>query len=71
MYRLPIVILGSGLTIAGATCCLSFARLTLFHTMGPVGNRHAGFWSRRADPGARHIIAIAGRFGLLDPKRED
>jgi len=29
------VVLGSGLTIAGATYCLSFARLPWFHTMGP------------------------------------
>ena len=28
------VVLGSGLTIAGATYCLSFARLPWFHTMG-------------------------------------
>ncbi len=29
------VVVGSGLTIAGATYCLSFARLPWFHTMGP------------------------------------
>jgi RND superfamily putative drug exporter len=29
------VVLGSGLTIAGATYCLSFARLPWFNTMGP------------------------------------
>ena len=30
------VILGSGLTIAGACYCLTFARLNYFHTMGPA-----------------------------------
>ncbi|WP_165704448.1 MMPL family transporter, partial [Mycobacteroides abscessus] len=30
------VIIGSGLTIAGAGLCLSFARLNYFHTMGPA-----------------------------------
>ncbi len=33
---------------------LSFRWLTPFHTMGPAGNRHAGFGRGRADPGARH-----------------
>ena len=30
------IIIGSGLTIAGAGFCLSFARLDYFHTMGPA-----------------------------------
>ena len=30
------IIIGSGLTIAGAGYCLSFARLNYFHTMGPA-----------------------------------
>ena len=30
------IIIGSGLTIAGACFCLSFARLDYFHTMGPA-----------------------------------
>ena len=30
------IIIGSGLTIAGACFCLSFARLNYFHTMGPA-----------------------------------
>ena len=30
------IIIGSGLTIAGACYCLTFARLNYFHTMGPA-----------------------------------
>lgn len=70
MYRgTANVILGSGLTIAGATYCLSFARLTLFHTMGPplaIGMLVSVAAALTLAPA---IIAIAGRFGLLDPKR--
>lgn len=70
MYRgTANVILGSGLTIAGATYCLSFARLTLFHTMGPplaIGMLVSVAAALILAPA---IIAIAGRFGLLDPKR--
>ena len=38
MYRSTAhVILGSGLTIAGAVFCLTFTRLPYFQSMGPVG----------------------------------
>lgn len=64
------VILGSGLTIAGATYCLGFARLKVFHTMGPplaIGMLVSIAGALTLAPA---IIAIAGRFGLLDPKRQ-
>ena len=35
------VVLGSGLTIAGATFCLHFTRLPYFQTLGvPLADRH-------------------------------
>ncbi|MDG4666961.1 MMPL family transporter [Mycobacterium sp. 236(2023)] len=64
------VVLGSGLTIAGATFCLSFTRLPYFQTMGvPLAIGMfvvvmAGVVLMVA------IISIATRFGkLLEPKR--
>ena len=51
------VVLGSGLTIAGATYCLSFARLPWFNTMGAPGrDRHAGRRGGRADAGSRRCL---------------
>ena len=50
------VILGSGLTIAGATFCLHFTRLPYFQTLGiPLADRHARRCRRRADHGARAV----------------
>ncbi len=47
------VILGSGLTIAGATFCLHFTRLPYFQITGhSAGDRHARRCRRRADDGA-------------------
>ncbi|MDN4517050.1 MULTISPECIES: RND family transporter [Mycolicibacterium] len=64
------VVLGSGLTIAGATFCLSFTRLPYFQTMGiPLAIGMfvvvmAGVVLMVA------IISVATRFGkLLEPKR--
>ncbi|OKH70024.1 MMPL family transporter [Mycolicibacterium obuense] len=63
------VVLGSGLTIAGATFCLSFTRLPYFQTMGvPLAIGMvivvlAGVVLMVA------IISLATRFGLLEPKR--
>ena len=48
------VILGSGLTIAGATFCLHFTRLPYFQTLGiPLAIGMLVVGARRADPGAR------------------
>ena len=64
------IIIGSGLTIAGAGFCLSFARLDYFHTMGPaVAISHAvhhrgGVDARPGDPdGGQPLRALRSRSG--------
>jgi len=63
------VVLASGLTIAGATYCLSFARLPVFQTMGApcaVGMIVAVAVALSLVPA---VLTVASRFGLLEPKR--
>ncbi|OBF13601.1 RND family transporter [Mycobacterium sp. ACS4331] len=63
------VVLASGLTIAGAILCLSVTGLPYFNTMGvpcAIGMLTAVAAAVTLVPAG---IAIAGRFGLLDPKR--
>ncbi|KUI03608.1 hypothetical protein AU190_10585 [Mycolicibacterium acapulense] len=64
------VVLGSGLTIAGALFCLSFTRLPYFQTMGvplAVGMVTSVIASLTLGPA---IISVASRFGkVLEPKR--
>jgi RND superfamily putative drug exporter len=63
------VILGSGLTIAGAVACLHFTRLPYFASLGipaAIGVLIALAASLTLAPA---VIVIGGRFGLLDPKR--
>ena len=63
------VILGSGLTIAGATFCLSFARLPYFQTLGvplAIGMLVAVAAALTMAPA---LLTICSRFGLFDPKR--
>ncbi len=63
------IILGSGLTIAGATLCLHLARLSYFKALGipsAVGLLVVVAGALTAAPA---IVAVASRFGLLDPKR--
>ena len=63
------VILGSGLTIAGAVACLYFTRLPYFQSLGipaALGVLVALAASLTLAPA---VIVIGGRFGLLDPKR--
>ncbi len=63
------VILASGLTIAGATYCLSFTRLPIFQTMGApcaVSMLVAVAVALTLVPA---VLTVAGRFGLLEPKR--
>ena len=71
MYRgTAHVILGSGLTIAGATFCLSFARSPYFKTLGipcAVGMVTAVVVALTLGPA---ILTVAGRFGVFDPKRK-
>ena len=64
------VILGSGLTIVGATLCLTATRLPYFQTMGfpcaiaLVTTMLAGLTLAPA------LLAVASRFGFFDPTRE-
>ncbi|ANW67089.1 hypothetical protein BCA37_29145 [Mycobacterium sp. djl-10] len=63
------VIVGSGLTIAGATFCLSFTRLPYFQTLGvplAVGMLVLILTAMTFGPA---VITVASRFGLLEPKR--
>src|SRR3984893_5798725 len=63
------VILGSGLTIAGATFCLHFTRLPYFQTLGiplAVGMLVAVAAALTMAPA---LLTICSRFGLFDPKR--
>ena len=63
------VILGSGLTIAGATFCLHFTRLPYFSTLGiplAIGMLVAVAAALTMAPA---MLTICSRFGLFDPKR--
>lgn len=63
------IILGSGLTIAGATFCLHLARLSYFKALGipsAVGLLVVVAGALTAAPA---VVAVATRFGLLDPRR--
>nr|WP_232375224.1 MMPL family transporter [Mycolicibacterium mengxianglii] len=63
------VIVGSGLTIAGATFCLSFTRLPYFQTLGvplAVGMLVLIVTAMTFGPA---VVTVASRFGLLEPKR--
>jgi RND superfamily putative drug exporter len=64
------VILASGLTIAGATYCLSFTRLPYFQTLGvpcAVGMVVAVVAALTLGPA---MITVGSRFGLFDPTRK-
>lgn len=63
------VILGSGLTIAGAVFCLHFTRMPYFSTLGipcSVGMLVSVFAALTLGPA---IITVGSRLGLFDPKR--
>ena len=63
------VVLGSGLTIAGALLCLKFTRLPWFQTMAvpcAVGILVAVLAALTLGPA---VIVIGSRFGLFEPKR--
>jgi RND superfamily putative drug exporter len=63
------VVLGSGLTIAGAMLCLSFTRMPMFQTIGvpcAVGMLVAVAVAVTLVPA---VLTIGSRFGLFDPKR--
>ena len=63
------VVLGSGLTIAGATYCLSFARLPWFNTMGApvaIGMLVVVLAGLTLGPA---VIFVGSKFGLFERKR--
>ena len=63
------VIVGSGLTVAGAMACLSFCRLPYFHSLGApcsLGLLVVLAASLTLGPA---IVVVVSRFGVLDPKR--
>ncbi|TPG33071.1 RND family transporter [Mycolicibacterium hodleri] len=63
------VVLGSGLTIAGAMVCLSFTRLPYFQTLGvpcAVGTLVAVLAALTLGPA---VVVIGSRFGRFEPKR--
>ncbi|WP_205876261.1 MMPL/RND family transporter [Mycobacterium camsae] len=64
------VVLGSGLTIAGAMYCLSFCRLPYFQSLGApcaVGMLVAVLAALTLGPA---VLTVASFFNLLDPKRK-
>jgi putative drug exporter of the RND superfamily len=64
------VVLGSGLTIAGAMFCLSFTRLPYFRTLGApcaIGMFTMVAGALTLGPA---ILTLGSRFGLFDPKRK-
>lgn len=63
------VILGSGLTIAGACYCLTFARLNYFHTMGPAVAIAMLFTIAAALTLGPAFLTVGSLFGLFDPRR--
>ncbi|MGH3959442.1 RND family transporter [Mycobacterium sp.] len=63
------VVLGSGLTIAGAMLCLSFTRMPIFQTIGvpcAVGMLVSVVMALTLVPA---VLAVGSGFGLFDPKR--
>ena len=63
------IIIGSGLTIAGAGYCLSFARLNYFHTMGPAVAIGMLFTIAEALTLGPALLTVGSLFGLFDPKQ--
>ncbi|MCV7408540.1 hypothetical protein AWC05_05800 [Mycobacterium florentinum] len=63
------VVLGSGLTVAGATACLSFTRLPYFQSLGipaALGVLVALFAALTLGPA---ILFLGSKAGIFDPKR--
>jgi RND superfamily putative drug exporter len=64
------VILGSGLTIVGATFCLQFTQLNYFNSLGIPCSVGLLVVVAAALTLAPAVLTVAARFGLLEPKRE-
>ena len=62
------VIVGSGLTVAGAMYCMSFTRLPYFHSLGaPCALGLLVILAASLTLGPA-VIVVGSRFGVLDPK---
>jgi RND superfamily putative drug exporter len=71
MFRGTVhVIVGSGLTIVGAVACLYFTRLPYFQTLGVPAALGVLVTLTAALTLGPAVVVIAGRFGLLEPKRK-
>ena len=69
MYRGTVhVIVGSGLTIAGAVACMHFTRLPYFQTLGIPAALGVLVTLAAALTLGPAVLLIASRFGLLEPK---
>ena len=64
------IIIGSGLTIAGACYCLTFARLNYFHTMGPAVAIAMVSTIAAALTLGPALLTVGSLFGLFDPRRK-
>lgn len=64
------VILGSGLTIAGAAFCLSFARLNYFNTMGPAVAISMVLTVTGALTLGPAVLSVGSLIGLFDPRQQ-
>jgi len=63
------IIIGSGLTIAGASFCLTFARLNYFHTMGPAVAISMLFTIAEAMTLGPAILTVGSLFGMFEPRQ--
>ncbi len=63
------IIIGSGLTIAGACYCLTFARLNYFHTMGPAVAITMLFTIAAAMTLGPALLTVGSLFGMFDPRQ--
>jgi RND superfamily putative drug exporter len=64
------VIIGSGLTVAGAGYCLTFARLNYFHTMGPAVAISMLFTIAAALTLGPALLTGGSLFEMFDPRRK-
>jgi RND superfamily putative drug exporter len=71
MFRGTVhVIVGSGLTIAGAVACLYFTRLPYFQSLGVPASIGVLVTLAAALTLGPAVLVISSRFGLLEPKRK-
>jgi putative drug exporter of the RND superfamily len=68
-YGTARVVLGSGLTVAGAVSCLSFARMPYFQALGVPAGIGVLISLVAALTLGPAVVAVGSHFGLLEPKR--